>query len=64
MMTLAGWRPRCSGSSTAGFIGPWVYETYQVAGLSLISTSITGLSLVLLFFLCAIVRRKNNKAKT
>ena len=49
MMTLAA-AAALLGSSTAGFIGPWVYETYQVAGLSLISTSITGLSLVLLFF--------------
>lgn len=49
MMTLAA-AAALLGSSLAGFTGPWVYETYRVPGLSLISASIMGLSLVLLFF--------------
>lgn len=49
IMTLAA-AAALLGSSMAGFIGPWVYETYRVAGLSLISTGIMGFSLVLLFF--------------
>lgn len=49
MMTLAA-AAALLGSSLAGFTGPWVYETYRVSGLSLISASIMGLSLVLLFF--------------
>lgn len=49
MMTLAA-AAALLGSSTAGFTGPWVYETYGVPGLSLISATIMGLTLVLLFF--------------
>lgn len=49
MMTLAA-AAALLGSSLAGFTGPWVYETYQVAGLSLISASVMALSLGLLFF--------------
>ena len=36
------------GSSVAGLVGPWVYETYRVFGLSLISASVMLFSLLLL----------------
>ncbi|MCB8976431.1 MAG: MFS transporter [Ardenticatenaceae bacterium] len=49
MMTLAA-AAALLGSSVAGFIGPWVYENYQVTGLSLISTGIMIGSLLLLLF--------------
>lgn len=49
MMTLAA-AAALLGSSTAGFIGPWVYDRFQVLGLSLISASIIGASIVLLRF--------------
>ena len=49
MMTLAA-AAALLGSSIAGFIGPWVYENYQVTGLSLISTGIMIGSLLLLLF--------------
>jgi hypothetical protein len=47
MMTLAA-ATALLGSSSAGLIGPWVYERFQVSGLSLISTSVIVVSLVLL----------------
>jgi hypothetical protein len=49
MMTLAA-AAALLGSSTAGFIGPWVYDQFQVLGLSLISASVMGLSVILLRF--------------
>lgn len=49
MMTLAA-AAALLGSSIAGFIGPWVYDQFQVSGLSLISASIMGLSIILLRF--------------
>ena len=47
MMTLAA-ATALLGSSSAGLIGPWVYEQFQVSGLSLISVSVMVVSLVLL----------------
>ena len=38
------------GSSTAGLIGPWVYERFGVLGLSVVSTGIVAFCLLLLFF--------------
>jgi predicted MFS family arabinose efflux permease len=49
MMTLAA-AAALLGSSIAGFIGPWVYEQFQVLGLGLISASIMGLGIILLHF--------------
>jgi predicted MFS family arabinose efflux permease len=49
IMTLAA-AAALLGSSTAGLIGPWVYDQFQVVGLSLISASIMGVSIVLLRF--------------
>lgn len=49
MMTLAA-AAALLGSSTAGLIGPWVYDRFQVLGLSLISASIIGVSIILLHF--------------
>ena len=49
MMTMAA-AAALLGSSMAGFIGPWVYETFQVPGLSLISTSVMLFSLLLLYY--------------
>ncbi|WP_420631159.1 MFS transporter [Candidatus Leptofilum sp.] len=47
MMTLAA-AAALLGSSTAGLFGPWVYDHYQVMGLSLISATIMAFCLVLL----------------
>ena len=49
MMTMAA-AAALLGSSTAGFIGPWVYEQFAVPGLALISATIMALSLLLLYF--------------
>ncbi|VAW34998.1 hypothetical protein MNBD_CHLOROFLEXI01-729 [hydrothermal vent metagenome] len=49
MMTLAA-AAALLGSTAAGFIGPWMYETYGVSGLSLVSVSVMLMSLLLLLF--------------
>ncbi|WP_420644024.1 MFS transporter [Candidatus Leptofilum sp.] len=47
MMTLAA-AAALLGSSAAGLFGPWVYDQYQVGGLSLLSAVVMALCLVLL----------------
>lgn len=49
MMTLAA-AAALLGSSTAGLIGPWVYDRFRVLGLSLISAGIVAVSVALLHF--------------
>jgi predicted MFS family arabinose efflux permease len=49
MMTMAA-AATLLGSSIAGFSGPWVYETFQVLGLGLISASVMLFSLLLLHY--------------
>ena len=48
MMTMAA-AAALLGSTAAGLFGPWVYETYDVLGLSLISVTVMLLSLLLLW---------------
>ncbi len=48
MMTMAA-AAALTGSSLAGLIGPWVYETYAVPGLSLVSASIMLFGLLVLW---------------
>lgn len=47
MMTLAA-AAALLGSSAAGLIGPWVYDQFQVPGLSLVSVGIVAICLTLL----------------
>ena len=54
IMTMAA-AAALTGSSLAGLIGPWVYETYAVPGLALVSS---GVMLVSLLFLWQFVRER------
>lgn len=60
MMTLAA-AAALLGSSTAGLIGPWVYDQFQVPGLSLISASIMAIGLLLLWLF---VRERAEESST